>query len=243
MLLREHKKGKQAEAVMRGELKVLDLAFCWIRADGAELVADFLRFNDTVVEVSLFCCYIELPGVMAIFDALKNNKTVEILNLQANAVGHEGKALIGTLDCNVSIRVLYIIEEHIDPEPFAIIKYRIETRNAILIPAAVRRASLYLIASRRTVANAGVLGRCPKEIVKMIAMEVWATRKDSDWIQAFPDVENLVPKMEIAKKLRSLWPMSGRCGQVSVLIVIVILAIAVSNVKVLYPLLNSKWIE
>ena len=61
--------------------------------------------------------------------------------------------------------------------------------NQILIPAAVRRASLYLVAARRSVANAGAIGIFPKEIVKMIAIKVWETRKDPIWIEALLELE------------------------------------------------------
>jgi hypothetical protein len=46
--------------------------------------------------------------------------------------------------------------------------------------------ALYLIAARRVtpIADAGILSIFPKEIVKMIAMAVYATRKDPAWIKA-----------------------------------------------------------
>ena len=68
-------------------------------------------------------------------------------------------------------------------------QYLTHTRNKDLIPAAVRRASLYLIAARRIIDDAGALSCFPKEIVKMIAMQLWATRKEPIWIQALSESE------------------------------------------------------
>ena len=55
------------------------------------------------------------------------------------------------------------------------------------IPRVAQRAALYLIGIRRQTAfgeGMGLLGWCPKEIVKMIAIEVWALRRDAAWIKA-----------------------------------------------------------
>jgi hypothetical protein len=87
------------------------------------------------------------------------------------------------------MKVLDVIGNIIAPKARATIEYLAGTRNAILIPAAVRRASLSLIAARRNIAGAGILAIFPKEIVKMIAMEVYATRKDPIWIDALSESE------------------------------------------------------
>ena len=63
-------------------------------------------------------------------------------------------------------------------------------RNTILIPAAVRSAALLLIATRRSIAGAGVFAILPREIVKMISLEVWATRKDRQWIKVVTNPTN-----------------------------------------------------
>jgi hypothetical protein len=61
-----------------------------------------------------------------------------------------------------------------------------QTRNEILIPAAVRRASLLLVGTRRSLplSDAGMFSMMPKEIVRMVAMKVWASRRDPIWIQS-----------------------------------------------------------
>jgi hypothetical protein len=81
---------------------------------------------------------------------------------------------------------LHVGLNNIAPESVATIQYLTQTRNRVLIPAAARRASLYLIAARRAtpIADAGNLAIFPKEIIRMIAMAVYATRKDPAWIKA-----------------------------------------------------------
>ena len=112
-------------------------------------------------------------------------------------------ALIDALNYNVSIKKMGInkASDHRIENPItgkfehsrvnAQIRYLTETRNKLLIPAAVRRASLYLIAIRRTPNYHGMGGFAdfPKEIIKIIAMEVWASRKDPIWIKALTESE------------------------------------------------------
>jgi hypothetical protein len=187
MLIKVHGREKNAGALMRGELKVLDLNGCEIGDDGAVTVAAFIKVDDTVERVYLYGCNIGPSGAKAIADAVKRNQKLRILGLGNNQIGHEGAdAFIDALRHNVSITELYVNYNNIAPESWAAIEYLTQTRNRVLIPAAVRRASLYLIAARRAtpIADAGDFAIFPKEIVRMIAMAVWATRKDPKWIEA-----------------------------------------------------------
>jgi hypothetical protein len=187
-LLLAHGKDEQAAALMHGELTLLELNSCKIGDDGAEIVADFLKHDETVKTVYLYSCNIGPRGAKAIAGALKHNLTLEEMYLVKNPIGDEGaEALIEALNYNVCIKLLYVTET--SPELEASIEFLAETRNKIIIPAAVRRASLYLIGARRNIAGAGILAIFPKEIVKMIAMEVWATQKDSIWINALTESE------------------------------------------------------
>ena len=97
--------------------------------------------------------------------------------------------LIDTLNYNVCLETQMVFINDVAPKVWASIQHLTETRNKLLIPAAVRRASLYLIVTRRNIADAGILAIFPKEIVKMIAMEVWATRKEPIWIDALTESE------------------------------------------------------
>ena len=182
-LLREYGADMQAEMVLRGDLTELDLGGFRIRDDGAEIVADFLKDNETVRYVWLYSCTIGPSGAKSIAEALRSNETVELLDLESNPFGDEGaETLIEALNFNVWMEWLNVFDESITPKLLVTIKYLTETRNRILIPAAVRRASLFLIAARRNITNAGNLAIFPKEIVRMIAMELYATRKEPIWL-------------------------------------------------------------
>ena len=123
---------------------------------------------------------------MRIAEALRTNKTLEEMDLGYNGFGEEGReALINALSHNVWIRKLYVFSRVNHPR----IKYLTQTRNKVMIPAAVRRASLCLIHARRNTATAGALACFPKEIVKLIAMEVWATRNDPKWLETLTESE------------------------------------------------------
>ena len=189
MLLREKGLDEQAQLTMRGELTRLELAHSQIGDDGAELIAHFLKEDEVVVYVYLTGCNIGPRGVMALADALKYNNTVEILDLEYNSIGDKGgEALIDALNHNVCIEVIYLYNSNnISPESEAAIESLTQMRNQVLIPSAVRRASLCLISARSSILNAGHLAMFPKEIVKVIAMLVWATRKDHIWINALSD--------------------------------------------------------
>ena len=190
MLLRERDKDEQAEAVMRGELTWLNLEECSIFDDGAEIVASFLKKDKFASKVCLAVCLIESQGAEALAEALKHNETVESLDIGGNQIGYCAEAFIEALQNNACITNIDFDYCGLASESIRTIKYLTETRNKILIPAAVRRASLYLIAARRrTNSDAGALACFPKEIVKMIAMKVWTTRKDPIWIQALSESE------------------------------------------------------
>jgi hypothetical protein len=149
-----------AEKLLLGEVTVLDLGACRIGDDGAAIVAAFLKDDDTLEVIWLSFCSMGPRGAMTIADAMKQNKTVRFLDLGGNRLGEEGgRAFIQAFNYNVCIVWLNVPNNNIAPESMATIKYLTETRNRILIPAAVRRASLYLIAARRTtpIANAGIL--------------------------------------------------------------------------------------
>ena len=188
-LLRENGKDTEVVALMQGELLTLNLSFCKIGDDGAEIVAHFLKQDEIVKKVNLGSCRLGPHGAKAIADSLKHNQTVEEMHLYANPIGEEGAdALMEALICNVCMEWFYV---PVAPKFQETIEYLTKTRNTILIPAAVRRASLSLIAARRNT-DAGNLAIFPKEIVTMIAMEVWATRREPIWINALTESEQTI---------------------------------------------------
>ena len=193
MLLRKHKKGTQASALIRGELSSLNLNALWLIADDAEVVANFLASNKTVTKVRLDYNHIETDGAKALAEALKCNNSVRWLALYSNEIGNEGaEALITVFATNVSLGFVKLGGNAIADEKKEMIQYLSATRNEILIPNAVRSAALFLIVIRRAsdLEGMGYFAVIDKNIVRMIAMEVWATRRDPIWIDALPDEDS-----------------------------------------------------
>ena len=189
-LLREHGKNEQAASVIKGELTTLDCRYCHIGDHGAELIAAFLQEEKSLKTVHLYDCNIGPPGAQAIANVLKLNRTVELLNLLGNRIGPPGaEALSDALKHNVCLVWINVNSNNAPSERVDSIYNLVRIRNALLIPAAVRRVSLLLIAARRNISEAGILAIFPKELVKMIAMEVWATSRDPEWIQAVSQVD------------------------------------------------------
>ena len=183
-------KTEQVNVIRRGQLTELYLDGCRLGHVGTDIVAEFLRENETVKFVLLWNCNIGSGGAIAIADALKHNRTVEVLDIKDNRCASAAPELIDMLlNYNVCIKVMSVSRNQLSVKSEAKIKYLTETRNKILIPDAVRRATLFIVSARRIVADAGLLCVIPKEIVKMIAIEIWATRKDPIWIQALSEDE------------------------------------------------------
>ena len=201
MLLTKHGKAEDAEKLMRGELRELDLFNCWIGDDEAVKVAAFIKDDDSVEKVGLWGNMIGPRGAKAIAEALKHNRRIRLLGLSSNQIGQEGAdALIDALNYNVCLMGLPIYNNNIARESEATIEYLTETRNAKLIPAAVRSASLCLIAVRRNAALSGDFFVFPKEIVRMIAMEVWETRNDPKWIEAVSSAAHVEEQKSFVEK-------------------------------------------
>ena len=186
MLLTDCEHEEQVHALVRGGLKRLDLDFCSIGSDGAEIVANFLEHDDVVREVRISSCQIGPRGAQYIAEALKKNKNVVLLDLSDNNLRNRGGETIMNVlrHHNVLVIDLYLSGNYVTGELEDSVLFLTRTRNLVMVPAAARRATLCFIAARRSIADAGDLAVFPKEIVKMIAVEVWATRKDPKWIEA-----------------------------------------------------------
>ena len=81
-LLRVYGKDKQAEMVLWGELEELNLDGRPIGDDGAQIVADFLKHDETVHTMFLWNCNIGPRGAEAIAESLKHNQTVVDMEIQ-----------------------------------------------------------------------------------------------------------------------------------------------------------------
>jgi hypothetical protein len=66
---------------MRGELTDMRLNGRPIGDDGAEIVADFLKHNETLKKMWLMDCRIGSRGAKAIAESLKHNQTLEEMYL------------------------------------------------------------------------------------------------------------------------------------------------------------------
>ena len=201
-LLHEYDKDDQAEMVSQGELNLND---CQIGDFGAEIVGWFLEHVE-IETVKVHGCGVTPRGTKAIANALESGKTITHLNIENNQLGNEGaEMLIGALAYNTRITLLFVSGNGIAPALAATIGYLVQTRNAILIPTIVCRASLFLIAARRNIAETGILSILPEKVVKMIAMKVYATRKDPVWIKAVSGPDYLTQQRDsIATKQREI---------------------------------------
>jgi Ran GTPase-activating protein (RanGAP) involved in mRNA processing and transport len=165
-------------------LQSLDLWRCMIDDDGAVVMANVLLRNTGLKEVVFGDNKIGTVGMKALANAFKHNRTLENFNISYNSF-ESSDAVVAFHDLlatsNVSLQTLVI---GLTGDSDAIEDILI--RNKEQIPAAVRRAALFLIGIRRSTnfEGMGAFGVCPKDVVRLIAMAVWATRKDPVWIQA-----------------------------------------------------------
>ena len=146
-----------------------------------------LVYNDTVKRLGLTLNKIGPRGTAKLAAALKSNKTRCTLDLSGNQIGEDGaEALMAALSFNACITSLDLFACGVSNKSMTTLEYLTKTRNAVLIPAAVRRAFLFLITIRGTVIRDGMgdFATLPRGIVRMIAMEIWSLRRDPIWIHA-----------------------------------------------------------
>ena len=194
-LLYDCGKTELVEAFVRGDrVTSLDLSACGIDDDKAVLLSAFLESDmcHAVAAVHLGLNQIGPRGAKAIAAAFKSNTDVWYLSLAKNHIGPSGaEALIETLQShNVRLSQVCLINNGVPYESIATVQHLTMTRNAVLVPIAVRRATLFLITIRRKTPpciGMGPFALLPKEIVKMIAFAVFATRRDPEWINAITD--------------------------------------------------------
>jgi hypothetical protein len=151
-------------------------------------LADFLKSSSTLKMLELDEGEFGHTGLIVIAEALKQNRTLEVLVLDLQNVddyrfgGDIEGAFIDALSHNVALTELRLGEHR---NRNATIDGLL-SRNKNLIPAAVRRAALFLIGICRSTNYEGMgdFAVFPTEIIRMLAQAVWATRRDPIWIQA-----------------------------------------------------------
>ena len=162
-------------ALLSGEpIQSLNLSWCDLN-DDADVVADFVCTRRDLVQVDLNGNKIGLRSAIAIAKAVRCS--VRRLSLLNNCVGNEGAAaLMEALDSNPSMDSLSLgcrLDNCIFSEACARIE-ALENCNRTLIPGAVRDICLSMMGIRNGSNHGGMgsLAIFPKEIVKIIAMEV-----------------------------------------------------------------------
>ena len=192
--------------------KALSGLFLWgnrFGDEGVVALVEGLKTNTSIRTLNLMRCDVSDEGAIALASLLANGSHLEVLCLQGNQIGEAGmKALANALKHNQSLQVLGIwdvpgLDEEGVEDAFieglqnnvTLIELdgielseieRLLLRNTEEIPAAVRRAALLLIGIRRStdIEGMGDFAVFPKDIVRLIAQTVWATRRDPIWIRA-----------------------------------------------------------
>ena len=169
-------------------LQDLRIGHCCISDEGLLAMAENFK-SSSQFKLVHFWGYsrAENESIKCIAEALKENATLEQLALNFNFEldGVAQGAFIDALSHNVTLTELIFNGGLNDYRRNATID-NLLLRNKNLIPAAVRRAALMLIGICRSNNYEG-MGKFvvfPKDVVRLIAQAVWATRRDPVWIQA-----------------------------------------------------------
>ena len=190
-------------------LASLSLAANSIGDEGVVALVDGLKSNESLRALYLSYCRISDEGAIALASLLEHGSYLETLRLHVNGIGEAGtKALANGLKRNKHLRHLGVqknpelrgeifessfidaLQNNVTLLQLAGIRSS-EIENLLLrkqehIPEAVRRTALLLIGIRRSTDFEGMgdFAIFPKDIVRLIAQTVWATRRDPMWIKA-----------------------------------------------------------
>ena len=154
----------------------------------ASIIADYLKQNQILSTFELAIQDLSVDGMLVIANALGTNHTLKDLRYDIardiSILPQEelNNAFIHVLNSNLTLT--NVKHRHQNPKPLR----QLLARNKCLIIAA-RHSCLFLIGIRRSTNFEGMgdFAVFPKDIVRLIAQTVWATRKDPIWIQAIPD--------------------------------------------------------
>ena len=157
-----------------------------IGSDGFAALANAMKHHTGLQSLDITKLAMHESDFASFIDALKTNRTLEDLIIGSEEIATSFPYIVDLLQHNVSL-LTYGDPSFDHPNPQEI--ERLLLRNKILIPAAARRTALFLIGIRRSTNYEGMgdFNVFPKDIVRLIAQTVWATRKDPIWIQAIPD--------------------------------------------------------
>lgn len=172
-------------------LKELYFATNQLGVDAAVLLAEALKSNRSLRLLNLDGNFIEDEGAARFAEALKINASLKALYLAGNRIWEQGAVhLADALEMNASLTQLYVSTSN---KELTRTFDELVNRNKRLV-SMVRFAALFLIGIRNgaTHAGMGAFGRLPKEVVKMIAMRVWATCGQPEWIRAWKQIADVV---------------------------------------------------
>ena len=163
-------------------LRKLNLSYCRISNEGAVALASLLSHDSHLVELDVSNNHIGEAGWIALANVLKQNQNLQHLSISGSfgfGKANFESAFIPVFQSNVTLLRLDGIESSSKIEALLL-------RNKEQIPTAVRRAALLLIGVRQSTDFEGMgdFAVFPKDIVRLIAQTVYATRRDPLWIQA-----------------------------------------------------------
>jgi Ran GTPase-activating protein (RanGAP) involved in mRNA processing and transport len=162
-------------------LRKLNLSYCQISDEGAVALASLLMDGSHLVSLNVSNNLIQEAGMKALANALKQNRNLRHLSISG---------LFGFGKANFESAFIPVFQNNVTLiELDGMKSSKIEAlliHNRELIPAAVRQSALFLIGIRRStdIEGMGDFAVFPKDIVRLIAQAVWATRRDPIWIQA-----------------------------------------------------------
>ena len=190
-------------------LRVLDIGFNFFGDEGVVALIEGLKSNTTVFKLGMGTCAISDDGAVALASLLRNGSRLRFLRLSTNLIKAAGMVVLANaLEKNQNLQMLNVLknpgvkgigaaEAFIDALQSnatlthlqGIESLEIDTlllRNREEIPAVARRAALFLIVIRRSTDFEGMgnFAVLPKDVVKLLAQTVWATRRDPLWIHA-----------------------------------------------------------
>ena len=158
---------------------------CHLDDTHAAIIAEFLLHDDTMSAVNLSFNQMGPEGGRALAKSLETNRSVRTLWLASNRLGEKCAIdFINAFRRNVVVTHLNLSDNGMSADSLSQIELLVQ-RN-LRIPKAVQSLIFFLIGVRQgsNRAGMGLLGEFPKEIIKMVAIEIWATRKDPKWIDA-----------------------------------------------------------
>ena len=116
-------------------LKILRLDHNDFKAAGAKFIAELIKSpNCCLIDLSLFCNYFDVPGIVEIATALKVNRSLEVLDLGMNKIRKRGAGLMcEALQENATLKTLKL-KFNLIPDEFCIklVKSVLESKNSKL---------------------------------------------------------------------------------------------------------------